>query len=189
MNEIVLAHDDHWFYQLPANTHTQTPVTARQLQQLCAAGSLPKDRHVWRPNLTATNEWVESTFGKRCGALVAGGLPRFGEGHENPEACKVTCNSVLACIGFTWHKAAVQYHGQVWDGGCEYVCNQDTGVGICKGGSRSTGYGKMAIVSASNKCPDSNQAASTTMKCYSKPCARDTVAAKDCSWYCLAIAY
>ena len=145
----------------------------------------PACMHYGPDGKTATNEWVESPMGMRCGDT--GGTPRYGFGHENPEACKVTCNSVIECIGFTWHQGVHTQHSKIWNGGCEYVCNAMTSeFGICSNRLTSTsGYGKPGTRTSSFKCA-SNAVSGSNQQCYSKPCFRDSVAAKDCSWYCLS---
>jgi hypothetical protein len=124
-----------------------------------------------------TNEWTESAENNKC-AGTAYGTPRYGIGHESPQACKVTCNSVSACVGFTWHKGATSVSSQMWNGGCEYFCNADTSTGICK-----TGSGK-GTVSTGKQCTTTTTTAAGGKTCYSKPCYKDTIPPKDCSWFC-----
>ena len=150
--------------------------------------------HYGSDGKTATNEWVESAFGERCNASPVG-LPRYGIGHESPEACKVTCNSVIACVGFTWHEGVALHFDKIWDGGCEYICNADTTSGICKPGDLTFGSNtarKGQVPGGGQKqfCTRTSSSSALTTaaankKCFSKPCARDTISAKDCSWYCL----
>ena len=122
----------------------------------------------------------------RCGGN--GGSPRYGFGHENPQACKVTCNSVMSCVGFTWHKGVTTQHGEIWQGGCTYVCNSVTTTsgsahGICSNRLSNSGFGSRVTVASNKYCTD-NAVSGANQKCYSKPCFRDSIASKDCSWYC-----
>ena len=102
----------------------------------------------------------------RCGG---GGIPRYGFGHENSQACKVTCNSVMSCVGFTWHKGVTTQHGEIWQGGCKYVCNSVTTTsgsahGICSNRLSNSGFGSRVTVASNQKCT-SNAVAGKNQKC------------------------
>ena len=164
------------------------------------SGYRPACVHYGLDGKAATNEWVESPLGMKCGGTSPSAIPRYGLGHENPQACKVTCSASAACVGFTWHQGSTQRHGQSWEGGCEYVCNtaeqsSEFGKGICDSGnlesSEGTGFGKASILNtktdgSSHTCPNGAPVAAVDKKCFAKPCASDTVALKDCSWFCLS---
>ena len=175
----------------PTTFYVETSAPANTIEKcaVCSSnhnGYKPACIHYGSDGKTAPNEWVESAMGNSCSATSTGS-PTYGVGHESVEACKATCNSVLACVAFTWHNVVKTYFGRSWDGGCEYVCNGNTASGICKSKTHTDGYGSKGTVPSNIYCSARTVSNNGKQeKCYSKPCARDTISAKDCSWFCQA---